>query len=138
MSYSLITYLIYLSVSIGLTLIVGRAVFKNGRPFLLEIFRENVALADSVNHLLLLGFCLLNIGYISLNMYSGMEILSVEHMVEKLSYKIGINLLILGGMHVLNLIVLFRLRRRSIDRSQREMPGGAVGHVGGMASAAQL
>lgn len=121
MSYSLITYLIYLSVSIGLTLLVGRAVFKNGRPFLLEIFRENATLADSVNYLLLLGFCLLNIGYVSLNMYSGMEILSVEHMVEKLSYKLGMNILILGGLHVLNLIVLFRLRRRSINRSGEEL-----------------
>lgn len=117
MSYSLITYLIYLSVSISLILLVGRAVFKNGRPFLLEIFAGNTSLADSVNYMLLVGFYLLNIGYVSLNMYSGMEILSVEHMVEKLSYKIGINLLLLGGMHVLNLLILFRMRRRSIATS---------------------
>lgn len=127
MSYSLITYLIYLSVSISLTLIVGRAVFKNGRPFLLEIFRENTALADSVNYLLLLGFCLLNIGYVSLNMYSGMEILSVEHMVEKLSYKLGINILILGGLHLLNLLVLFRLRKKSLTRSGSELYAAAAG-----------
>lgn len=117
MSYSLITYLIYLSVSITLIILVGRAVFKNGRPFLLEIFAGNTSLADSVNYMLLVGFYLLNIGYVSLNMYSGMEILSVEHMVEKLSYKIGINLLLLGGMHVLNLLILFRMRRLSIATS---------------------
>lgn len=114
MSYSLITYLIYLSVSISLILLVGRAVFKNGRPFLLEIFARNTALADSVNYMLLVGFYLLNIGYVSLNMYSGMEILSAEHMIEKLSYKIGINLLLLGGLHVVNLLILFRMRRRSL------------------------
>ncbi len=112
MSYTLLSYLIYLSVSILLTFLAGRVLFKNGRPFLLDIFQGNDKLADSINRLLLMGFYLLNIGYISLSMYNPMEILSVEHLVENLSSKIGVILLILGGAHLANLLILFRVRRK--------------------------
>lgn len=114
MTYTLLSYLIYLSVSILLTIFAGRVLFKNGRPFLLDIFKGNEKLADSINRLLLMGFYMLNIGYISLTMYNPLDILSVEHLVENLSSKIGVILLILGMSHLVNLFVLFRVRRKYV------------------------
>ena len=59
-------YLAYLTISISLTVWVARTLMKNGRVFLLDTFLENQPLADSVNHLLVVGFYLINAGYVTL------------------------------------------------------------------------
>lgn len=61
-----ITYAVYLVVSIAMTVWVARTLHKNGRIFLVDSFGGNAPLADSVNHLLVVGFYLINIGYVSL------------------------------------------------------------------------
>jgi len=55
------TYLAYLGISIALTVWVARTLHKNGRIFLVDCFHGNTELADSVNHLLVVGFCLINV-----------------------------------------------------------------------------
>ena len=118
MSYTLLTYLIYLGLAFVLTFLVGRSLFRNGRPFLVDIFQGDSKLADSINRLLLTGFYLLNVGYVSLSMYSSQNIRTVEHMVEKLSYKLGLLFVILGVVHIINLIVLYKTRKKNSDREQ--------------------
>ncbi|MEM6344239.1 MAG: hypothetical protein AAF927_10180 [Bacteroidota bacterium] len=119
MSYTLLTYLIYLGLAFVLTFLVGRSLFRNGRPFLVDIFKGDSKLADSINRLLLTGFYLLNVGYVSLSMYSSQNIRTVEHMVEKLSYKLGLLFVILGVVHIINLIVLYKTRKRNSDREPK-------------------
>ncbi|HSE18531.1 MAG TPA: hypothetical protein VLB46_15865 [Pyrinomonadaceae bacterium] len=114
MTIGLSTYLIYLALSIALTVWVGRTLHKNGRVFLVDVFHGNEALADSVNHLLVVGFYLINFGYVSLALKLGYAIQTAEQSVEALSVKIGMVLLVLGGMHLFNLFVFSRMRRRSI------------------------
>jgi hypothetical protein len=58
MDLKTVTYLVYLAISIGLTVWVARTLHRNGRIFLVDVFRGNEALADSVNHLLVVGFYL--------------------------------------------------------------------------------
>ena len=70
MTIGISTYLIYLAVSIALTIWVARTLHKNGRVFLVDVFHGNEALADSVNHLLVVGFYLINFGYVTLRGYS--------------------------------------------------------------------
>ena len=94
MNLTVISYLIYLPLSIAVTMLVGHTLFKNGRMFLVDIFAQNTRLADSVNKLLLMGFYLINIGYVTMNLSNGHDILSVEHLIEKLSYKFGVLLLV--------------------------------------------
>ena len=108
----IVTYAIYLSISAALTFWVGRTLFKNGRVFLVDIFRDNHALADSVNRLLLVGFYLINFGYVVLTLSLSREIATVRAGVEALSVKVGLVLLVLGLMHFGNLYVLSRIRRR--------------------------
>ena len=107
------TYLIYLTLSTLLTVWVARALFKNGLVFLVDVFAGNDALASSVNHLLVVGFYLINFGYVSLALKLGYTIETAEQSVEALSVKIGMVLLVLGGMHLFNLFVFSRMRRRS-------------------------
>lgn len=113
MNYFILTYAIYLAVSITITVWVARVLFKNGRIFLVDIFQGNTELADSVNKLLVVGFYLINIGYISLALKEAGSIPTLQVVVEILSYKVGWIILILGGMHFLNLFVFFKLRSRS-------------------------
>lgn len=87
--------------------------FKNGRIFLVDIFHGNSELADSVNKLLVVGFYLVNIGYMSLALKEYGNIASMQVVVEVLSYKVGWIILILGGMHFLNLVIFFKLRNRA-------------------------
>ena len=108
-----ITYLIYLPVTVMLTIWVANTLFKNGRRFLVDIFHGDESLADSVNRLLLVGFYLINIGYAVLAMKVWGEIDTNRVMIEKLSYKIGAIIIILGGMHFFNLYIFFTLRKRS-------------------------
>ena len=113
MNYFILTYVVYLLVSIALTVWVAKVLFKNGRIFLVDIFHGNNELADSVNKLLVVGFYLVNIGYMSLALKETGTIASAQVVVEVLSYKVGWIILILGGMHFMNLIVFFKLRNRA-------------------------
>ncbi|MGN8070777.1 hypothetical protein [Mucilaginibacter sp. SG564] len=113
MNYFILTYVVYLLVSIALTVWVAKVLFKNGRIFLVDIFHGNNELADSVNKLLVVGFYLVNIGYMSLALKETGNIPSAQVVVEVLSYKVGWIILILGGMHFMNLIVFFKLRNRA-------------------------
>jgi hypothetical protein len=113
MSYTVGTYLLYLAISIVLTIWVARTLFRNGRVFLVDVFHGNEKLADSVNHLLVVGFYLINLGYISLMLRLGYDIKDTRYSIEALSVKLGAVLLVLGGMHFLNLFVFSRMRRHA-------------------------
>lgn len=113
MNYFILTYVIYLLASVALTVWVAKVLFKNGRIFLVDIFHGNSELADSVNKLLVVGFYLINIGYMSLALKEYGSIASMQVVVEVLSYKVGWIILILGGMHFLNLVIFFKLRNRA-------------------------
>ena len=118
MSYTVGTYLLYLAISIVLTVWVARTLFANGRVFLVDVFHGNEKLADSVNHLLVVGFYLINLGYISLMLRLGYDIKDARYSIEALSLKLGTVLLVLGGMHFLNLFVFSRMRRQaSLDHA---------------------
>jgi hypothetical protein len=120
MTIGISTYLIYLAISIGLTIWVARTLHKNGRVFLVDVFHGNEALADSVNHLLVVGFYLINFGYVSMALKLGYIVANAEQAIEALSVKIGMVLIVLGGMHFFNLFIFSRMRRRT--RRRRNKP----------------
>jgi hypothetical protein len=106
------TYVVYLAVSIGLTVWVARTLHKNGRIFLVESFGGNDPLADSVNHLLVVGFYLINIGYATLALKYGDPAATAQQAIEYLSTKVGLVLVVLGAMHFFNLFIFSRMRLR--------------------------
>ena len=112
-----ITYLAYVTLSFVLTVWVARTLHKNGRIFLVDVFGGDVAMADSVNHLLVVGFCLINLGYVALALKLGYSVENAQQSIEALSSKIGEVSLVLGGMHFFNLYVFTRLRRRAALRT---------------------
>jgi hypothetical protein len=106
------TYAFYITLSVCLTVWVARTLHKNGRVFLVEVFHGDEKIADSVNHLLVVGFYLINLGYVTLALKIGYQIDTVRGGIEALSWKIGLVLLVLGGMHFFNLFVFSRIHRR--------------------------
>ncbi len=128
MNFVVFTYLIYLAISITLTAWVAQTLHKNGRIFLVDVFHGNEPLADSVNHLLVVGFCLINFGYVSLALKLGYEVINIQEAVEALSSKVGMVLAVLGGMHFFNLYVFSRIRQRStlMDAPPPVLPDGCT------------
>lgn len=106
------TYFAYVFLSVFLTVWVARTLHKSGRVFLVEVFGGDENLADSVNHLLVVGFYLINLGYVSLALKIGGEIETAREGIEALSWKIGLVLLVLGAMHFFNLFLFNRIHRR--------------------------
>lgn len=113
LNFIILVYMIYIIVSFMMTIWVGRTLHKNGRIFLVDRFYGNEAMADSVNHLFLVGFYLINIGWICavLKVYGNID--DVRECIEILSRKIGIVLILLGVMHFFNLFLLAITRRRA-------------------------
>ena len=117
MDRTVIAYVIYLVVSIGLTVWVARTLSSNGRVFLADVLHGNEKLADAVNHLLVVGFYLINFGYVSLALKLGYEVANAKEGIEALSVKVGMVLIVLGGMHFFNLFIFSRMRRRATLRN---------------------
>ena len=117
-AYTVWTYILYLTVSMVLTVWVARTLHKNGRVFLVETFRKE-DLADSVNHLLVVGFYLINAGYVTLALKYGDKPNNLKGAIEFFSTKIGLVLLVLGAMHFFNLAVFSKMRRRAMQRDLR-------------------
>jgi hypothetical protein len=111
--YVIACYFSYLAISIALTIWVARTLQKSGRVFLIEAFQGKEELADSVNRLLVVGFYLINVGYIALALKTRDPLKTLREVIELESTKLGVVLLILGGMHFFNILVLSRMRKNS-------------------------
>jgi hypothetical protein len=107
------TYMLYLAISIVLTVWVARTLSKNGRVFLIDSFASNERLADSINHLLVVGFYLINLGYVTLALKLGDKPANSQQAIEFLSTKVGLVLLVLGAMHFFNVFVIAKWGKRA-------------------------
>lgn len=104
------TYGLYLTISVGVTVWVARTLHKNGRTFLVDAMHGDDDLADSINHLLVVGFYLVNIGFVSLFLRMTDKPQGTAEAIEALSHKVGVVLLVLGAMHFLNIVVFNKWR----------------------------
>lgn len=114
MDYTLVAYAAYLLVSVGVTVWVARTLVRHGRHFLVDAFAGNEALADAVNHLLAVGFYLVNLGFVANNLRAHREIASLPVAVEVFADQIGAVLLTVGALHFFNLWLFNRIRRKAL------------------------
>src|SRR5580658_1860961 len=124
--YIVMSYAVYLAIGLALTVWVAGTLERNGRIFLVDAFQGNADLADSVNRLLVVGFYLINAGYVTLALSTSGTLGSARAAMELVSDKIGVVLLVLGCMHFFNLYVFHRLRKPGNERTDR-----ARAHAGG-------
>ena len=117
-----VSYIVYLLISVTLTIWVARTLHKRGAIFLVDAFHGNAELAASVNHLLVVGFYLINIGFVTLALKSEAAVATPRAAIEMLSDKLGYVLLALGGMHFFNLFVFSRIRAHGQHNGPRRPP----------------
>ncbi|MFJ2396220.1 MULTISPECIES: hypothetical protein [unclassified Streptomyces] len=129
MDLTVVAYVIYLLVSIALTVWVARTLSHNGRIFLSDVLHGNENLAEAVNHLLVVGFYLVNLGFVALYLNGDDEIENARGVFEALSTKLGVVLLVLGVMHLGNVYVLNRIRRRGVMEREQLPPVGPTDWV---------
>jgi hypothetical protein len=116
----LIGYSIYLPIAIFLTYYVSKTLFKNGKIYMLDIFRGREEIANATNTLFETGFYLLNLGFalmiLTITEYKN----DYQTLIEALSYKIGGFSIYLGLMLFLNLYFFFRGKRKAKEALQQQ------------------
>jgi hypothetical protein len=116
-----VAYAVYLIVSIALTVWVARALSSSGEMFLKRCFGQDEELARSTNRLLVIGFYLVNLGFVCYRL-AGWNAGPVD-LVPAVGSRVGITLLVLGGMHFFNMAMIARLGHtvNRWVRTQRQM-----------------
>ena len=121
MDWTVLEYVAYLAIAVPLTVWVATTLSRNGRVFLEDVF-DDQRLAGAVNQLLVMGFYLLNLGYVTFAMRSGAQVDNTSAALETFSTKIGLVLLVLGVLHFCNVYFLGRYRRNRLRQAQGVPP----------------
>jgi hypothetical protein len=109
---TMLAYALYLLLAIGMTIWVAWTLSTNGKVYLVRCFGHDEELATSVNHLLVVGFYLVNIGFISLALSTAGSIADGEELMRFLGAYVGTAVLVLGAMHFFNMSAISRHGRR--------------------------
>ncbi|GEK23052.1 hypothetical protein [Cellulomonas xylanilytica] len=126
MNPTVITYLVYIVASVALTVWVARTLARNGEIFLVDVFHGEEKVAAATNRLLVVGFYLVNLGFVSLMLRVSQPVTSSQEAIETLAAKLGAVALLLGAFHLANVLVLSRVRRHRPEPAQPQrahMPG---------------
>jgi uncharacterized membrane protein len=126
---NVLTYLLYLALALPLTLWVARALHHYGKVFLIDVFNGDEVLAHAVNQLLVIGFYLLNLGYVALFMTSHTQVDNARRLLEVLSTKVGGVALVIGAVHFANIWAFNAFRRRAVLRARAVPPVTPSGYT---------
>ncbi len=107
-----ISYALYLIITLAITVWVAHTLSMNGEVFLVQCFGHDSELAQSTNHLLVVGFYLINIGFITLTLSLGAEPKTLTDAIRFLSGKVGLAVLVLGAMHFFNMSAVAHFGRK--------------------------
>ncbi|MEP9362431.1 hypothetical protein ABLE68_05655 [Nocardioides sp. CN2-186] len=129
MTWTVGTYVVYLLVTVPLTIWVATTLSRNGKVFLEDVFAGNDALAGAVNKLLVVGFYLLNLGFVVLFLRIDDPVSDLAGLFDRLSVKVGVVMLTLGVLHFINVYVFNSIRRRSRMENLRSAPVPPQGYV---------
>lgn len=122
MDWTVLEYVVYLAIAVPLTIWVATTLSRHGRVFLEDVFADTPGLAGAVNRLLVVGFYLLNLGFVSLYLRLGVSVLDLRGLFEELSVKIGVVTIALGLVHFSNVYVFNAIRRRHRLEALRTAP----------------
>jgi hypothetical protein len=113
-----VVYTLYVGVAVGLTIWLARTLFRNGTVFLRDVFEGQPGLAEAVNHLLVVGFYMLSLGYGLYILHASQGMGSLEA-AQFLVNRLAMLLVSLAAIHFVNVFVFWRIR---VHRERRDMP----------------
>ncbi|MES2332421.1 MAG: hypothetical protein V4539_22630 [Bacteroidota bacterium] len=112
MNYNITAYLVYLALMIFIIVYVGKLFYRNGRVFILSLFRNNAVLTDHVNHILLIAYYLFNIGYAFFTLQRWEAILNIQSLISVIARNMGILIFILAITHYMNMLLIWYLSKK--------------------------
>lgn len=125
MTWTVATYIAYLLTAVPITIWVASTLTRNGRVFLADVFGAEEGLAEAVNKLLVVGFYLINLGFVMLYLRTNGRIINLADLLETVSVKIGVVMLVLGVIHFTNVMVFHSMRRKGRAEAERERVAAA-------------
>ena len=123
---TILAYSLYLVIAIGMTIWVAWTLSANGKIYLIRCFGHDAELATSVNHLLVVGFYLVNFGFIALALSAAGTVNTIVELMRFLGWYVGIATLVLGGMHFFNMGAVTRHGRKVADWVHGQLPAAGV------------
>jgi hypothetical protein len=115
---SILVSVIYVVLSVGLTVWLARILFRSGTAFLRDVFDDKPDLADALNRLLVVGFYMLSLGY-ALYILRASRNMDGFSSLQFLVNRLAILLVTLAALHFINVTVFWKIRGR---REQRHLP----------------
>ncbi len=109
---TVVAYALYLLIAISMTIWVAFTLSTNGKVYLIRCFGHDAELATSINHLLVVGFYLVNFGLIALALSTAGEVQTTVEAMRFLGWYVGIATLVLGAMHFFNMGAVTRHGRK--------------------------
>lgn len=106
--YQILSYIIYLSISLVTVLVVGKNLHRNGKAFLFGGCPDET-LSTSTNNLLYIGYCLVNTGFAFYFLNASGTIATLSQLLEFIATSEGIIFLSLGALHILNVLLAPRI-----------------------------
>ncbi len=115
--YITLSYLIYLAASLFTVLIVGKHLHRNGGTYLFAECGDEL-LSVSANNFLYLCYITLNCGFAMLFLRRANNMSHIKEVLEFVAYSQGLIFLVLGILHVLNILfVPYFLKRYLKNRT---------------------
>ncbi|MGB5943535.1 MAG: hypothetical protein WBG71_11695 [Leeuwenhoekiella sp.] len=117
MNYNLISYLIYFLIMAPIIISVGYACYTNGKTFVYQLLADH-ELSQRVNHTLLIGYYLVNLGIVLYSIQSWETLANIAEVVERIALLSGRLIVILGVLHFINIGVIVFLLKRNTKKSK--------------------
>jgi hypothetical protein len=124
---TVIAYSIYLLIAICMTIWVAFTLSTNGKVYLIRCFGHDAELATSINHLLVVGFYLVNFGFIALALSFAGEPATTVQAMRFLGQYVGVATLVLGGMHFFNMGAVTRHGQKVANWVHQKAPAPVDG-----------
>ena len=124
MIYNNIAYLIFIPAVITITVRAGYLCFTHGKEYLRCTFIKESHLVDPINNSLLVGYIVINTGYALVSLKFWETITGLSHLLEYLSFQLGCLILLLGIMHVFNMLVTYIISKRKIINRHKHINYG--------------
>lgn len=117
----IITYIVYLLLSAILVLLVGYWFYHFGEVYIIMLMPQEPQTAKLLNGLLLLGYYLLNLGFI---LYFLNQIDRLTHWNESILFivkNLSLNIIVVALMHYLNMFWLYLLSISSFLKHKNQI-----------------
>jgi len=115
MNFNILGYAIYLLVTVFIIVRVGKICYENGNIFVAQLIPHHTDLCHKINHVLLVAYYLLNMGYCAATLIGWQQILTLEQLIAIIAFRTGIIVLFLSLMHYFNIYMITKYVQKLIQ-----------------------